>query len=40
VKIEEAQCLWHYGAAYREYKNRTPRWIGIPKSRNLNSKHE
>jgi len=40
VKIEEAQCLGHYGAAYREYMNGTPRWIGIPKSRNLNSKHE
>jgi len=33
VKIEEAQCLGHYGAAYREYMNRTPRWIGIPKSK-------
>ncbi len=32
VKVEEAQCLGHYGAAYREYMNRTPRWIGIPKS--------
>ena len=32
IKIEEAQCLGHYGAAYREYINRTPRWIGIPKS--------
>ena len=32
VKIEEAQCLGHYGAAYREYMNRTARWIGIPKS--------
>jgi len=32
VKIEEAQCLGHYGAAYREYMSRTPRWIGIPKS--------
>jgi protein-S-isoprenylcysteine O-methyltransferase Ste14 len=32
LKIEEAQCLGHYGAAYREYMNRTPRWIGIPKS--------
>jgi protein-S-isoprenylcysteine O-methyltransferase Ste14 len=40
VKIEEAQCLGHYGAAYREYMNRTPRWLGIPKSRNLNFKHE
>jgi protein-S-isoprenylcysteine O-methyltransferase Ste14 len=33
IKIEEAQCLGHYRAAYREYMNRTPRWIGIPKSR-------
>ncbi len=32
IKIEEAQCLGHYRAAYREYMNRTPRWIGIPKS--------
>jgi len=32
VKVEEAECLGHYGAAYREYMNRTPRWIGIPKS--------
>ena len=31
VKIEEAQCLGHYGAAYREYLKRTPRWLGIPK---------
>lgn len=33
VKIEEAQCIGHYGAAYLEYMNRTPRWIGIPKSK-------
>jgi len=32
VKVEEAECLGYYGAAYREYMNRTPRWIGIPKS--------
>ena len=32
VKVEEAQCLGHFGVAYREYMNRTPRWIGIPKS--------
>jgi protein-S-isoprenylcysteine O-methyltransferase Ste14 len=32
VKIEEAQCIGHYGAAYREYMDRTPRWIGMPKS--------
>ena len=33
VKIEEAQCLGHYGASYREYMERTPRWLGIPKSK-------
>ena len=32
IKIEEAQCLGHYRAAYREYMNKIPRWIGIPKS--------
>ena len=32
IKIEEAQCLGHYGTAYRAYMNKTPRWIGIPKS--------
>jgi protein-S-isoprenylcysteine O-methyltransferase Ste14 len=32
VKLEEAQCLGHYGAAYQIYMNRTPRWLGIPKS--------
>jgi len=29
---EERFCLEKYGDAYREYMNRTPRWIGIPKS--------
>jgi protein-S-isoprenylcysteine O-methyltransferase Ste14 len=29
---EEHFCLKTYGDAYREYMNRTPRWIGIPKS--------
>jgi protein-S-isoprenylcysteine O-methyltransferase Ste14 len=32
VASEERACLKHYGDAYREYMNRTPRWIGIPKS--------
>jgi protein-S-isoprenylcysteine O-methyltransferase Ste14 len=32
VKVEEAQCLGSFGAAYQEYMNRTPRWIGIRKS--------
>jgi len=29
---EERYCLEKYGDAYREYMNRTPRWIGIPKA--------
>ena len=33
VKIEEAQCIGKYGATYREYMKRTPRWIGVPKTR-------
>ena len=28
---EEDFCLEKYGDTYREYMNRTPRWIGIPK---------
>ena len=32
VVSEERSCLQKYGNAYREYMNRTPRWIGIPKS--------
>ena len=32
--IEEERILVEkYGDAYREYMNRTPRWIGMPKSR-------
>ena len=31
VISEERWCLEKYGDAYREYLNRTPRWIGIPK---------
>ena len=30
---EERFCLEKYGDVYREYMSRTPRWIGIPKSR-------
>ncbi len=33
VKIEEAQCLGRFGVAYREYMNRIPGWIGLPKSK-------
>jgi len=32
VEAEERHCLKFYGDAYREYMNRTPRYIGIPKS--------
>ena len=33
VIAEERGCLEIYGIEYQEYMNRTPRWIGIPKSR-------
>ena len=33
VVSEERFCLKKYGDVYRDYMNRTPRWIGIPKSR-------
>ncbi len=32
IAPEERWCLEKYGDAYREYMNRTPKWIGIPKS--------
>jgi len=32
VVPEERLCIEKFGDAYREYMNRTPRWIGIPKS--------
>ena len=32
VPTEESFLIGQYGEAYREYMNRTPRWIGIPKS--------
>ena len=31
--FEEKGCLEQYGDAYREYMDRTPRWIGIAKSK-------
>ena len=31
VSDEEQSCLEQYGDSYREYMNKTPRWIGIPK---------
>jgi protein-S-isoprenylcysteine O-methyltransferase Ste14 len=32
ASFEERLCLEKYGAAYREYMDRTPRWLGLPKS--------
>ena len=33
VQSEEHSLIERYGDAYKEYMNRTPRWIGIPKSK-------
>lgn len=33
VVAEERLCLETYGDSYKEYMNRTSRWIGIPKSK-------
>jgi protein-S-isoprenylcysteine O-methyltransferase Ste14 len=33
VPAEEKDVSEKYGDTYREYMNRTPRWLGIPKSR-------
>ena len=33
VAPEERGCLEKYGETYQQYMNRTPRWIGLPKSR-------
>jgi protein-S-isoprenylcysteine O-methyltransferase Ste14 len=33
VVSEERACLKRYGVSYQEYMNRTPRWLGIPKSK-------
>lgn len=32
LSAEERYCFYRYGDNYRKYKNKTPRWIGIPKS--------
>jgi protein-S-isoprenylcysteine O-methyltransferase Ste14 len=31
LSAEERYCLYRFGDDYQKYKNRTPRWIGIPK---------
>jgi len=36
ASAEERYCLYIYGDDYLRYKNRTPRWIGIPKSEKSN----
>lgn len=33
-QTEEKMTLDHYGKPYEEYMKRTPKWIGIPRSRN------
>ena len=33
LPAEERYCLHKYGNNYRKYKNATPRWIGLPKSK-------
>ena len=37
LSAEERYCLYRYGDSYREYVNRTPRWIGIPKAETRSS---
>jgi len=34
LSAEERYCLYRFGDDYLKYKNITPRWIGIPKSKN------
>ena len=34
LSAEERYCLYRYGDDYRKYLKRTPRWIGISKSKN------
>jgi protein-S-isoprenylcysteine O-methyltransferase Ste14 len=35
LSAEERYCLYRFGDDYQKYKNRTPRWIGIPKSQEI-----
>jgi protein-S-isoprenylcysteine O-methyltransferase Ste14 len=32
IRAEERFCLEKFGITYREYLNKTPRWLGLPKS--------
>ncbi len=40
IPSEEKWCLEKYGNEYREYMDKTPKWIGIPKSRKKGANHE
>jgi protein-S-isoprenylcysteine O-methyltransferase Ste14 len=31
LSAEERYCLYRFGDDYRKYKNKTPRWIGMPR---------
>jgi protein-S-isoprenylcysteine O-methyltransferase Ste14 len=31
LSAEERYCLYRYGDGYQKYKNKTPRWIGMPR---------
>jgi protein-S-isoprenylcysteine O-methyltransferase Ste14 len=33
IEGEEQGCIENYGDEYREYMKRTPRWLGLPKSK-------
>jgi len=35
VDAEERHCLKVYGDAYREYMDKAPRWLGLPKSKRV-----
>ncbi len=33
IPVEESECVKKYGTDYIEYRKKTPKWIGIPRSR-------
>jgi len=33
ARVEERYCMERYGDPYHRYMNRTPRWLGIPRTR-------
>ena len=32
ARVEERYCLEKYGDSYRQYMDRTPRWLGLPRA--------